>query len=151
MKVNPLLMTSNPFIDAYSLSDTLGKLIFIALIFLSICSWIILIYKSWTTFQARRNSLLFQKIFESQKGSPLTVDCEPETATPELNSFRDLYFVLRKQTMEMLNKNRLFGTQASNQDSTISYLSTTDIDVVEAHLFAAIASQTKRLESNLYL
>ncbi len=150
MKVNPLILASNPFIEAYLLSDTLGKLIFICLILLSICSWILLIYKVWITYQARRNSLQFKKEFDLQKDSPLEIDSELPQAQKENNSFLHLYTTLRNQSIEMLNKNRLFGGN-SEKNKEISYLSTTDIDVIEAQLSSTIATQTKKLESHLYI
>ncbi len=150
MNVNQLILTSNPFIEAYLLSDTLGKLIFICLILLSICSWIILIYKIWIISMARRNSGQFQKDFESQKNSPLTVNCNLPSGQKEHNSFLSLYTVFRKQSIEMLNKNRLFGT-SSDKSQDFSHLSATDIDVIESQLTSTIATQTKHLESHLYI
>lgn len=53
---------------------------------------------------------------------------------------------MKRQTLEILNKNRLFG---SSKES--SYLSASDIDVVEAHLATTIAKQTQFLEKNLFI
>jgi biopolymer transport protein TolQ len=143
MKVNVLFLTSNPFIDAFQLSDLLGKLIFIGLILLSICTWVVLIYKSLELFRTKKNSLLFQKNFRQQQATPLNVNCDLPKSQKSPNSFLNLYVVLRKQSMEMLHKNHHF--------SETQHMSPTDIDVVEAHLFASIASETKKLESQLYL
>lgn len=151
MNVNPLILTSNPFFEAYFLTDTLGKLIFISLILLSIISWIIIIYKGWATFQARRNSLLFQKNFESQKSTPLAVNCEMFTLDSQHNIFFNLYALSRRQSMDMLNKNRLFGTGEIDKPQEISYLSPTDIDVIELQLSSAIANETKQMERHLYI
>ena len=149
MNVNPLILTSNPFIESYLLSDVLGKLIFICLISLSICSWVIIAYKIWITHLARRNSFQFQKDFEFQKESPLTINSEKTVNHEEPNCFLKLYTVFRHQAMEMLHKNQFFGSE--NQSSESSYLSTTDIEVLESQLSLTIASQTKQLESHLYI
>ena len=39
MHVNIIMLNGNPFFEAYSQSDILGKLIFLCLYALSICSW----------------------------------------------------------------------------------------------------------------
>lgn len=151
MNVNALILSSNPFIDAYFLSDMMGKLIFVGLISLSICSWMILIYKSWMTFQARRNSALFQKIFDSQQASPLSIENALPLSRKENNSFLDIYDVLCEQTKEMLNKNRHFAAAVEQRTLAVPYLSPTDIETVESHLFATIAFETRRLENHLYI
>ena len=150
MNVNPLILSSNPFIESYLLSDVLGKLIFICLILLSICSWIIIIYKIWITFQARRNSLEFQKSFEAQKETPLMVNCEIPAKQKENNSYLSLYNVLRKHSLEMLRKNRLFGL-SEEKSPDLAYLSTTDIEAIESQLTSTITTHTKQLESHLYI
>ena len=73
MKVNTLFLLTNPFFDAYYHSDFLGKAIIMALFMLSICTWVILIHKLWVTFQARKNSMLFNEIFQKQRLEPLAV------------------------------------------------------------------------------
>lgn len=149
MFVNNIFLATNPFIDAYWHSDTLGKLIFIGLIALSICSWIILIHKIWMTYQARKHSFQFKKVFYNLKSNPLGIEVPP-AKTPLLNPFQELYSVLKKFTLDILNKNRRYG-QASPESCGISYLSPTDIDFVEAHLMTSVAVQTKNLEKNLFI
>ena len=125
----------------------MGKAIFIGLILLSVCSWIVLIYKVWLTYQARKNSARFNLAFQQQKLTPLNLSTEPH---PQPNPFFDLYATLKKQTVDILNKNRLFGKRRSNEES-LSYLSPADIDLVQAHLMSAIAQQTKHLEKYLFV
>lgn len=139
----PLILTANPFIEAYIHSDFMGKLIFIGLVLLSISSWIVLIYKVWLTYQARKNSLRFQTSFQEKRQTPLNLSPE-QSQTP--NPFRDLYGILKHQTVEILNKNRLFGSKGEE-----AYLSPSDIDLVQAHLMSGISNQVKNLEKYLFI
>ncbi|MCE5318200.1 MAG: MotA/TolQ/ExbB proton channel family protein [Parachlamydia sp.] len=138
----PLFLTANPFIEAYIHSDFMGKLIFIGLVLLSVSSWIVLIYKVWLTYQARRNSLRFQESFQEKRQTPLNLSPD-ESQTP--NPFRDLYRILKQQTVEILNKNRLFGSKEE------TYLSPSDIDLVQSHLMSGISNQVKNLEKYLFI
>lgn len=63
MSVNIIILTSNPFFEAYTQSDILGKLIFLGLYALSICSWSVLLYKMWITHQAKKHSFRFLEAF----------------------------------------------------------------------------------------
>jgi biopolymer transport protein TolQ len=152
MFVNQIVLGTNPFYDAYIQSDFLGKLIFIALIILSICSWVVLLHKLWQTHLARKSAARFYEAFQLQKGNPLSLDCENINRQKALNPFLDLYQVMKKQTMEMLNKNRHFGmTHADGSQKGNAYLSSEDIDYVASHLNTSIANRTKDLEKNLYI
>jgi len=139
-------LAANPFFDAFYHSDFLGRLIFFALFSLSIATWMIIIHKGWTLFRVRRLSEEFRNRFTGCKANILNLDCPQQKGT-ELNPFSNLFAILRKQTIEILNKNRRFGKEGAAS----SYLSPSDIDVVESHLMAGIATQTKRLEKNLYV
>lgn len=148
MILTHFILGSNPFFDAYVESDFLGKMIFIGLVAISICSWTILIQKVWMTMNARKSATRFQEAFQMQRVNPLSL----EVSSPkESNPFLEIYLVLKKQTLDILNKNRHFGQQSKQKEGGISYLSPTDIDFVESHLMIAIANQTKNLEKNLFL
>lgn len=152
MFVNNIFFCSNPFFDAYTQSDFLGKLIFIALIFLSVCSWIVLVHKIWQTYLAKRAALHFYEAFQLQKVNPLALDCDSLNRKKNINPFLDLYLVMKKQTMEILNKNRHFGlTHVEGSQKGSAYLSVEDIDYIASHLMTSIAKQTKDLEKNLYI
>lgn len=138
-----IILATNPFIDAYIHSDFLGKLIFIGLIALSICSWTIIIHKILLTYQAKKNSSAFYEAFLHQRANPLHLEAN---INQKPNPFFDLYTVLKKQTLEILNKNRRFGKEAQN-----SCLSLADIEFVDTYLMNTIASQTKKLEKNLFI
>lgn len=142
-----LCLAANPFIDAYVHSDILGKVIFLSLIFLSIVSWIILLHKFWLTWQVRKNSQIFSQTFQQQRLNPLTIEFSPPASS--LNPFYELYQVLKNQTSDLLHKNFKFGQTQTDKPNT-SYLSSSDINLVETQLISQIASQTKKLEKNLF-
>lgn len=147
MFVNKIVcLAANPFIDAYVHSDLLGKAIFLSLIFLSIASWVILLHKSWMTYQARKNSLTFSQSFHQQRLHPLDVNFHP--SKHQLNPFYEIYLVLKKQTTDLLHKNFKFGQHSSSEESP--FLSPSDISLVEANLVSQIALQTQKLEKNLF-
>lgn len=156
MYVN-IFLASNPFFEAYIESDLLGKLIFIGLYALSICSWIVLFHKIWMTYQARKNAFRFHEAFQLHKLSPLSLDFENISKKNTLNPFLDLYKVFKKQSLEVLNKNRHFGLIQSKSDlfpassPTAAYLTLSDIDFVSSHLSTTVSAQTKQLEKNLYI
>lgn len=140
---------SNPFYDAYVHSDLLGKGIFIALLLLSIVSWIILIYKIFLTYSVKQKCRQFYQIFQKHKFNPLGLELEKQA---EWNPYMDLYSVLKKVSLEVLNKNRRYGQKYHYEDDeSPSYLSRSDISFVESQLMTSIASQTKNLEGNLFI
>lgn len=152
MFVKNIFLTNNAFVDAFSQSDVLGKIIFIGLLGLSICSWVIIAQKWWLTFQARKHSQQFYRSFDLHRMNPLGMETELAKQSKKINPFFDLYFVLKKYTLEVLNKNRRFGQQNGvPPESAISYLSPTDIDFVQSHLASTVANQTKQLEKNLFI
>lgn len=136
------LLAVNPFLQAYVLSDLLGKAIFVSLIGLSIVTWIVLIYKVKATKKARRLSEEFKLFFENSRQSPLLFTYETLT-----NPFLNLYLKLKSYAVDILKKNQRFGQNSENG----SYLSAQDIDLVGAHLMTAISCETKHLERHLYL
>ncbi len=146
MIVNKFLLISNPFFNAYLETDLLGKLIFIGLVSLSIISWALIIYKSLLTFQAKKASQQFQVFFQNYRSNPLTVD---PSHYKKSNPYLEIYQVLKRQTVEILNKNRRFGQKEGATEKP--FLSITDIELVEGHLISAISLQTKNLEKHLYI
>lgn len=148
--ITNFMIASNPFFESYLKSDGLGKLIFIGLIVLSICSWIILLHKLWLTYQAKKNSAQFQQIFLMNKISPLNIDCELKNQNV-LNPFFSIYLNLKKNTIDLLNKNRYHLFKKSAAQEECAYLSPSDIDFVEGHLASTITDQTKHLEKNLFI
>lgn len=143
--ISNFIIASNPFFEAYFQSDIIGKLIFIGLLLLSICCWAILIYKFWLTRQVKKNSHLFQQTFIAHKHTPLNLESE-RGKTEGLNPFKTLYSVLKKTTLELLNKNRHFS-----KPDAAPYLSPSDIDFVKGHLISTISNQIQFLEKNLFI
>ena len=84
--------------------------------------------------------------------NPLSLECDHRQRNRP-NPFFELYFVLKKHTVNILKKNRHFSQQANNSPATetISYMSPTDIDFVQSHLMMTVANQTKYLEKNLFM
>lgn len=149
MIINIWILASNPFFDAYIHSDWLGKLIFLALLLLSVITWVLLIYKIRVTSQVRSAARQFQRAFDQGRDTPLGLDCtQAEGSAP--HPFLDLYVTLRKQTVEILNKNRQFS-QTKKGPNAASCLSPSDIDLVGSHLVSTISIQIQNLESYLYL
>ncbi len=148
VKYKLIILTTNPFFDAYFHSDFLGKLIFLGLIALSICSWVILLHKTWITYQARKHSAEFYATFQLQKSNPLSLDTDA-AKQKQPNPFKDLYDILKKHTVEILNKNKRFGN--GGEVATASYLSPADVEFVDAHLMSGIASHVQHLEKNLFI
>lgn len=153
MFVNKIIMaTSNPFIDAYVQTDWMGKLIFISLLVLSIVSWVLIAHKGWLTYLARKHSEQFYQAFDTQRTNPLGMEPEQAMRRNRPNPFYDLYSVLKKYSLEILNKNHRFGQQNSAEgENGLSYMSPTDIDYVQSHLMISVANQTKLLEKNLFI
>lgn len=141
MFVKLFLSINSPFLSAFVNSDSLGKGIFIALILLSIISWVIILYKVWEAKNAELYSKKFYETFQTHKYSPLNIDYDSKKSSP----FYSLYAVMKKYTLEILNKNRRFS-----QDSQISYLSKADLAFIENHVFSEASQQIKALEKNLF-
>jgi biopolymer transport protein TolQ len=147
MSLNLILLVSNPFFDAYNQSDYLGKLIFILLITLSILSWIILIHKIWLISQAKKLSQQFWETFQVQRLNPLSLEIDNTKLKIKKSPFQDLYLALKKNTLEILQKNRSF----TGKVDAPSYLSPTDIDFIQAQLISQVSNATKDLEKNLFI
>ncbi len=141
-------MENNPFFLAFNTSDFLGKLIFLALFATSICCWITLIHKVLMTKWAKKYSMEFESIFQNQINRPLDIQNDGQINKNQPNPFYQIYTVLKKQTIDLLYKNRKFG---SKQEGEAAYLSSNDINFLESHLMVSIANETKGLEKNLYL
>ncbi len=150
MPMPHVFLATNPFFEAYWQADFMGKLIFLGLIALSIASWTVLVQKIIITRKARKQATRFQEAFQMQKLNPLSLEVNTQNKSI-FNPFLSIYSVLRKHTLDILNKNRRFGMLEKEGQTTPSYLSPTDIDFVETHVVNTIADETKSLEKNLYI
>lgn len=141
-----MFVASHPFFEAYSQSDFLGKLIFLALGALSIISWAILVYKVWVTRALRRLSVEFQDELIKRGKSPLSPQIQDlVTAQPLSHPFLKLFLLLKRNTMQILEKNKVIS-----QSESFS-LSSNDVDFVESHLYTLISSQVKDLGKHLHI
>ncbi len=149
MIVKLFLLSSNPFFESYIQSDILGKLIFIGLYLISICSWSILLYKIWTTYQAKKNAFRFYEAFQLHKMNPTTIDYERLNQKKTINPFLALYITLHKQCAELLTYEKNLHSQSVAHPK--QGLTTQEIDYLASHLTTQIAHQVKNLEKNLYI
>lgn len=144
----------NPFFEAFSETDLMGKCIFLGLVMLSVVSWVLIVHKVRMLRHVRRLAEEFRAVFEEQKAQPLgvqynfSVQGQGEFPHP----FWDLYQALRTTSTEILNKNRVFAKSAQIAlPEGSSYLCQADIDLVESHLASTIDTSTKALEKNLFV
>ena len=145
------LLASNPFFEAYHHSDLLGKGIFLMLIALSIISWSVIIHKLWLTRRVKKYSEQFRTLFEKHKQQPLHVQYEFSESKEFPHPFFSLYRVLKNHTVEILKKNLSFKSTKNPTSHEHSYLSPSDIDLIESHLASTISTQVTKLESHLYI
>jgi biopolymer transport protein TolQ len=150
MNVNLFIFAANPFIDSYQASDFLGKLIFAGLALLSIMGWAVLVHKAILIRRAKKNAIIFQEKFREQQKTyceaPLAVDLTFLSRENEINPFFDLYMLLKKQAIGMLNKNK-----NARKHSRVGSLFPHDLDLLAASLQGEGAQQIKKMEKNLYL
>lgn len=159
INVNHAILASNPFWQAYVLSDWLGKLIFIALYLLSIISWIVLLYKFRQIYVARNLSRRFRgELFKNNAN--ILQQTAALSKGPE-NPFLLLFTALKKHSIELLNKNRHYAAAAlpppgaeesgSGGAALPVYLSPSDVDFVQAHLGSVAAGELQQLDRNLFI
>jgi len=144
------LCQGNPFFDAYTESDLLGKIIFVILILLSVITWSVLIHKLWLTKQVQKNSSAFRKTFFDSRKDPLEVPNSLTKNSEYPNAFGIIYDVLKNKTLEIFDKNRK-NEPSSKKKEHLPNLSSADIALLETHATATISTLTKYLEKNLYI
>jgi biopolymer transport protein TolQ len=133
--------------DAYAHSDIFGKLIFLALFTISILSWVLLVYKIWFMYTTKKLSNEFYALFHHNKEALFSLDTLPIPTHKEVpNSFFELYYTLKLQTLEILNKNKI-----SLQESDKVYLSSPDIEFIETQLYTKASAHKKSLEKYLFV
>lgn len=144
------LCEGNAFIDAYTESDLLGKIIIITLIALSVVTWSVLVHKIWITKQVKKNSFLFRKTFFESRNDPLAVSTSGIKNSEYPNAFGIIYDVLKNKTLEIFDKNRK-NDQLLKKKEAPPHLTSADIALLETHATATISTLTKFLEKNLYI
>jgi biopolymer transport protein TolQ len=139
-----VVLAKAPFLTSYSQSDLFGKLIFWSLFLLSGISWIILINKIYTTKSLKKYCSQFENSLQSKTDHFFNINTESMPKSPYVNIFN----ILKQKTLEILNKNRFFK---DSEDKKQVYLSRSDIELIESHLYTTISSQIKSLEKNLFV
>ncbi len=150
---HPILGAMDTFTIAYTQSDFFGKLIMLALIALSMICWIVLLHKAWTMRQVSKLSSAFQKTLQQSKAPLLNVEpshlpAPRSRAIP--HPFGNIYAALKDKTVEVLNKNHHFLSQTSPNKPHV-YLTTADLELLQAHVSTTISAESKVLEKNLYM
>lgn len=142
----------NAFTIAYSQSDLFGKFIILALVGLSMLSWIVLIQKIWTMRHVNRLSTAFKNSIDQAKEPLLTLDLSlfPQPRSSLIpHPFGNIYQSMREKTIDVLNKNRQYINQTVGKAP--AYLTPSDLELLESHITATISSQNKQLEKNLFI
>lgn len=137
-----LTLATNPIIDAYRQSDFFGKTIFITLLLLSILTWTLFLKKWFYGRSARHLGEKIQDTFQKKRLNPLNIDITPF----QLHPFSAIYRTLKQQTVELLQKNKSVA-----EEREVVYLSSSDIDLIEANLVTTISKQSKSIEKNLFV
>ncbi len=149
----PILGSLDAFVISYTQSDFFGKLIILGLIALSLICWIVLLYKTWIIRQVQTLSASFQKAVTESKNPVLALDLAqlPQARSSSApHPFADIYSSVKQKTIEVLNKNHYFISQNSSGKAPV-YLSPSDLELLESHVYATISAQNKTLEKNLYV
>ena len=134
------MFASNPIFNAYQGSDLFGKFIFLALLFLSVMTWVIFLQKFFLQADVKRRGAQLAIAFQKKRLNPLGLEIGQA-----LHPFAAMYRTLKEHTVELLQKNRAV---LQKNEVTISH---TDIAWIEAHLMSAISSETKGMEKNLFI
>lgn len=141
---------SNPFFSAYLHSDFLGKMIILALLTLSIISWVLIIHKARLVYHVQKKAHLFSTLFHQQKQQALQISIPHPPKSEFSDPFQELYRSLQQQSKEVLTKNLHFSRKTKAEQNT-TFLSRTDIEWLEGQLSTKISSLSKNLENNLFL
>lgn len=142
----------NSFFQAFVVADTFGKLIFLALFALSLICWSFLLYKIWIFRYVKRQGVLFQKTIQKSSSHLLQLSISSPNQgafAPLPQPYLTLYLNLREKTLSLLQKNDL--SQKQKESSNPTYLSRSDIEMLDSHLRATITKQQDHLAENLFL
>jgi biopolymer transport protein TolQ len=140
-----LFATGNPFIASYLQSDWFGRAIFWGLFILSALSWTVLVHKAWIYYQVRKISNEFMGLFSEK--DPLSLQLtKPKGRLLEVpHPFFEIYRTLKQKTLQLINRNHFYIPNIETN------LSEADLSLIESQVQAAMASQYKLLEKNIYL
>lgn len=142
MCISHCLLVSNPFISAFIQSDFLGKAIFLALLAASVVSWVVIGYKCWFFYRARKASRHFHALFHRQSGDPMSLASDLTPKGKLINPFYYLYALSKKQAMALLTQESPLPRRG---------LSAEEMALMQSQLYSGIAHQSRLLESNLFI
>lgn len=141
-----ILATGNPFVSAYIQSDWFGKSVFWGLFFLSALSWWVLIHKSWIFFHMRRLSKDFMDQFSEKDPLGLQFIRPLKGKLLEVpHPYFEVYKTLKQYVLQVISRNHFY---IPAQETS---LSEADMGLIESQVYAAMASQTKKLEKNMFI
>ncbi len=130
----------NPLIQAYKEADLFGKGIFLSLLVLSLCTWTVLHQKLSIQRKFFQSGKTLKDFLIKNRHAPLSLDIAPET-TP----FADLYFTIKRGTLELLDKNR---QQAPNLGPM---LSAEDMQSLQTLLEAVLPKYRSLMQKNNFI
>lgn len=130
---------------AFTSSDFLGKLLFIALFLLSLTTWFVLLHKVWLFKHVRKEAYKLQEMILERKSTVLHIPKEEVYAISSHNPFSSIYSAIKAKTIEILDKNHFFG---AHEEASV-FLSRSDIQLIDTHSSIAITKEWKFLEKNL--
>jgi len=137
------ILATHPFLDSFTESDWLGKVIYLSLFALSVICWVLLIQKTWLTRTLHKQAEQFSSVFQKHKKNPLSFEVPSEGRS----SLQRVYAIMKKQTLELLNKNRHFSKDTTKPAT----LSPTDIDFIDSHVTSSIVEEVHSMEKNLWV
>ncbi len=139
------LASGNPFINAYLQSDWFGRGVFVALLLLSMISWVVILYRVWIFFNASRLSRDLMAQFSEKE--PLNLQFQRPLKGRFLecsHPFFEIYKAFKKKALSILNRN-----MADREGSP--YFSQSDLELLEAQLEVSKEVQAKLLEKHLFI
>jgi len=137
------ILATHPFLDSFTQADWLGKVIYLSLLALSVICWVLLIQKTWLTRTLHKQAEQFSSVFQKHKKNPLSFEVPSEGRS----SLQRVYAIMKKQTLELLNKNRHFSKDTTKPAT----LSPTDIDFIDSHVTSSIVEEVHSMEKNLWV
>ncbi|MBN1915119.1 MAG: MotA/TolQ/ExbB proton channel family protein [Parachlamydiales bacterium] len=136
-----IMIIGSTFFHSFEQSDFFGKMIFLGLFFLSIISWVLLLYKAKISWTIRKNCAEYEKIFSQSSILHFTTKGKGSS-----HPFAQIFDAVKGKTVEVLHKNQFFLPKEGEV-----YLSEGDIDLLHSYAETTIASITKSLGKNLFL
>lgn len=140
-----LFLATNPFIDSYIQSDWFGRWIFIGLLFLSLLSWSLLIYKTWVLNQVKKKCSVLKESFSEKEPLKLQFKRPIKGEMLEVpHPLFEIYKAFKAKALIIINRNHFFlgGERLFSPE---------DMEFLESDLFMTARSQMKVLESHVFI